>query len=204
MISALPSLLTDVCQDVRDAAVSKIEAAPTPDVLLGLCGLPVATIQAIPGAMVHRLADRAFRMLLPDQRGMVLRHLAQAEFDTAGNPEGWSLTNLSGRVSPDWVNDDILDLEIILLLQGLNAVDEPVYSYVMLLGGNMRQMFVAWNAGQKFNPRDYGTILFADTGEVPLEIMEVMRDRYSMTDVPEPPPTRYRRRARRAMIREGE
>jgi hypothetical protein len=54
-------------------------------------------------------------------------------------------------------------------------------------------MFAAMNSGENFKPSDYGTVLFADTGQIPQEVMDAMRDKYGMLDIPMPPPVRYPR-----------
>ena len=77
-----------------------------------------------------------------------------------------------------------LDTDIVILLQGKNLYQEPVFSYVQLTGRSLRRMFTAMKIGMDFKPADFGAVLHSGTGLPSLEIRQEMQDKYNMIDVP--------------------
>ena len=177
--AALLKLLADERLTVREAVATRFGNATTPVALLAICTL--ADLQKIlelplPRDNVEQLAVNTYRALPDQARTKVLQELAQLRL--AASPYEVIRTN----VSPDWVNDDILDLEIVILLQGPNQDGEAVYSYTKMLGASLKRVFTVMCEGRSFVSSDYGKVLFADTGEVPEEIREIMRQKYNMQD----------------------
>jgi hypothetical protein len=99
----------------------------------------------------------------------------------------WTTYGFGKRVTPDLVTDDLLDIELVVLLQGSNLLNGAVYSYIKLMGSSLKRLFAAMHAGKNFTPSDYGHVLFADLGVPAPEVREVMRVKYNMIDVPVPP-----------------
>lgn len=98
----------------------------------------------------------------------------------------WTTYGFGERVTPDLITDEILDIELVVLLQGTNLSNEPVYSYIKLMGSSLKRLFAAMHAGKNFAPSDCGHVLFADLGVPVPEVREVMRIKYNMIDVPPP------------------
>ena len=103
------------------------------------------------------------------------------------NGGNWSKRSGFGLfVSPDLVDDRFLDAEIVILMQGTNLFGDEIYSYVELIGRNLKKMFAKMQAGADFMPADFGKVLAAGRGEPPPEVREEMRKTYNMIDVPMP------------------
>ncbi len=84
------------------------------------------------------------------------------------------------------VADEYLDTEIVILLQGENALGNPVYSYTEILGSDLKLMFAEMQAGENFQPSDYGTVLYSGAGSPPQDIRDKMDKEYNMSGVPLP------------------
>lgn len=103
------------------------------------------------------------------------------------NGGNWSERSGFGRfVSPDLVDDRFLDVEIVILMQGTNLFGDEIYSYVELIGRNLKKMFAKMQAGENFTPADFGKVLAAGRREPPPEVREEMRKTYNMIDIPMP------------------
>lgn len=89
-------------------------------------------------------------------------------------------------VSPDLVEDQYLDTEIVILLRGTNLFDAPVYSYLRLVGRDLKRMFGDMEAGRNFKPSDYGTVLLAGQDMPSPEITAFMNETYDLVDVDAP------------------
>lgn len=100
----------------------------------------------------------------------------------------WSAPGIGKYVSPDIVTEEFLEEEIVILLQGSNMFGNRVYSYVKLLGKDLKEMFTKMQKGENFKPSDYGSVIAAGTGEPPKEVQEEMKEQYNMQDVPIPKP----------------
>ena len=97
----------------------------------------------------------------------------------------WSALGFS-NVSPEWVTEDLLETEIVILLQGNNMFGNRVYTYVKLLGKHLKEMFDVMKKGDNFKPSDFGTVIAAGVGDPPQEVRDEMREQYNMMDVPLP------------------
>jgi Caspase domain len=173
-----------------------------------------ATALVLPGETHTAFTGRMLRLLrggIPNGSSMltlgdIYKHLyAQAVADGLPRPQqrgtetadlvglvrnhqviGSAMSGFGKNVSPDWVNEDLNDVEVIILLQGNNATGDPVFSYLKLLGSSLREMFRAMAAGQNFSPAHYGEVLEAGLGDPPAEIRQKMKEKYNMIDVPAP------------------
>jgi tetratricopeptide (TPR) repeat protein len=116
-----------------------------------------------------------------DEASAASKRAAEIDPDYRHQSSGWSI----GRaVSPDLVEDRFLDTEIVLLLQGDNLDGDKIYSYVRLIGRNLKQMFVAMQSGKNFKPSDFGDVVEAGLGEPSKDAREALAKQYSMVDVP--------------------
>ncbi len=88
------------------------------------------------------------------------------------------------NVSPELVSDKFPDAEVVILLHGTNILGNEVYSYVKLLGSDLKKMIAAMRTGENFKPTAFGMILVEGTGNPPQEIRDKMKEEYNMTDVP--------------------
>lgn len=98
----------------------------------------------------------------------------------------WAASGFGRKVSPDLVDDQFLDVEIVILLQGNNLFGDQVYSYLQLTGRNLKDMFVKMQAGDNFKPADFGTVLQAGRGEPTQSVKDEMAATYNMIEVPPP------------------
>jgi len=100
----------------------------------------------------------------------------------------WSTPGFGKNVSPDLISDEYLEDEVVVLLQGTNMFGDAVYSYLKLIGRDLKRMFAKMQAGENFKPGDYGTVLYAGRGVPSQEIKDEMKAEYDMVDVPTPKP----------------
>jgi tetratricopeptide (TPR) repeat protein len=99
---------------------------------------------------------------------------------------GWSTPGFGRYLSPDLVDDEFLDAEIVILLHGTNVTGDQIYSYTKVLGSGLKAMFAKMQAGEYFKPDDFGTVLEAGFGVPPQEIRDKMKEEWNMIDVPMP------------------
>ncbi len=64
--------------------------------------------------------------------------------------------------------------------------DAPVYSYLRLVGRDLKRMFGDMEAGRNFKPSDYGTVLLAGQDMPSPEITAFMNETYDLVDVDAP------------------
>lgn len=88
------------------------------------------------------------------------------------------------NLSPEMVDDEFLDTEIVMLLQGFNRDGERIYSYLQINGMNIRLLFTKMRDGHNFSPNDYGTVLAAGSGEPDDLLVAEMNSRYQMVSAP--------------------
>lgn len=101
----------------------------------------------------------------------------------------WAASGFGSNVSPELVEDQFLDSEIVILLEGTNLFGDAVYSYLKLNGRNLKEMFGKMKSRQNFKPADFGTVLAAGRGKPTTEIRQEMVQTHNMIDVPDPKPT---------------
>lgn len=86
--------------------------------------------------------------------------------------------------SPDLVSDEDLDKEVIILIKGSDVFGNQIYTYLQILGRDLKKMFAHIQAGKNIKLADFGTILTSGIGEVPQEIYDKMKKEYNMIDIP--------------------
>ena len=104
------------------------------------------------------------------------------EYRSQGN---WG-SGFDRSVSPDFIDDRFLDVEIVLLMNGTNPFGDEIYSYVKINGRNLKKMFVKMQMGENFKPADFGEILAAGRGEPSPEVRKEMCQTYNLTEAPIP------------------
>jgi hypothetical protein len=98
----------------------------------------------------------------------------------------WAASGFNNNISPDLITDELLDLEVVILLQGTNLFGDAIYSYLQLTGQHLKEMFARMQTGENFKPAEYGTVLQAGRGEPTPEVRDEMAKTYNMIDVPMP------------------
>ncbi|MFO1242823.1 MAG: hypothetical protein U1E36_06440 [Rickettsiales bacterium] len=83
-------------------------------------------------------------------------------------------------------DEKLLDEEVVILMQGKNTFNDPVYSYVKLSLRNLQKLKNAMKNKERFVPSDFGSILSAGTGEPSAELRSEMAVTYGLVDVPKP------------------
>ncbi len=102
----------------------------------------------------------------------------------------WSTDAFGGGSSSSNVIDEkLLDVDIVILLQGTNLFGDGIYSYLRLPGRKLKEMFAKMRAKENFNPSDFGEVLSAGRGDPSQEVRAEMAATYNMIDVPMPKPT---------------
>ncbi len=82
------------------------------------------------------------------------------------------------------------DKEVVLFMQGNNSFGDKVYSYVKLSLRNVEKMMAKVKSKEDFFPSDFGTVLFAGTGEPTPELRSEMAVTYNLVDVKPPLPAK--------------
>jgi hypothetical protein len=93
-------------------------------------------------------------------------------------------------LSPDIVEEQYLDEEIVMLFQGDNNQDDHVYFYLQTVGRMLRRIFAAMQVGSTWNPADYGFVIFSDKGRPPPYVRRAMNATQNLMDVDIPQPLR--------------
>ena len=93
------------------------------------------------------------------------------------------LPGIGNYVSPDLVGDEYLDEELVILLEGANLFGKPVYSYIKLIGHDLKRLFEAMQMGRNFNPSDFGEVLDSGEGEPLPETRQHMARAYHMMSI---------------------
>ncbi len=100
----------------------------------------------------------------------------------------WEADGFEKGISPDVVSEKLLDVNMVLLMQGSNLFGDSVYSYLQLTGRKLKEMLTEMRAGKNFKPSDFGTVLRAGRGQPSQEVRDEMAATYNMIDVPMPAP----------------
>ncbi len=101
----------------------------------------------------------------------------------------WSTGAFGGAESASSIIDEkLLDVDIVILLQGTNLFGDGIYSYLRLPGRKLKEMFAKMRAKENFNPSDYGEVLSAGRGDPSQDVRNEMAATYNMIDVPMPKP----------------
>lgn len=81
---------------------------------------------------------------------------------------------------------DLLDEKGVILLQGRNTAGDRIYTYLELTLRDLIRLRDVMRAQQDFEPADYGTIVAAGRGDVPMFVRMRLEVVHNMTDVPRP------------------
>lgn len=92
----------------------------------------------------------------------------------------------NSSLPPVQVDESLLDELVIILLQGRNSFNDPVYAYLELTFRNFRVVKQKLQAGEEFTPSDFGRVIAAGTGVPSEEIRAEMAANYNMMDIPKP------------------
>jgi hypothetical protein len=176
--AVLALLADDDAPNVREAVMTKVASASAPSVLTGLCDLAGQADDPsliLLDSKTELLAERAFRALSDDDRRRVRAGLVAFSYGLVA----------SGRpiFTADLVDDEFLDTEIVIQLRGGNRFGAPVYSYLLVLGRNLKRMFVAMGTTVSFKPSDFALVLLSDVGPPPDEITRAMNARHNLVPV---------------------
>ncbi len=107
--------------------------------------------------------------------------------------DSWSDNEIStNAASPQHLSAEDEELlrreDIVMLLQGNNAMGERVYSYVKLSLLNLRKMKEAILNNDNFFPSDFGQVVAAGHGNPPPELRAEMGIQYGMVHQAEAAP----------------
>jgi hypothetical protein len=91
--------------------------------------------------------------------------------------------NLTGE---EKIVDASMEEETVILLCGKNFFNDDIYSYLKLTFRNFNNMRESMMSGQNITPSDFGEVLAAGTGYPPQNIIDEMRVKYKMVDLPKP------------------
>ena len=98
----------------------------------------------------------------------------------------WKPQSYSSNSTPVEITEQLLEEKVVILMQGKNVYNDPIYAYVQLTLRNLYEMKQAVHRGENFMPSDFGTVLAAGTGEPTQELRSEMAVTYNMYDVPKP------------------
>lgn len=98
----------------------------------------------------------------------------------------WVTRAFSKNSTPVELDEKLLNEEVVILLQGWNAFNNPIYSYLKLTLGNLQKLKKAALNRENFLPSDFGTVLSAGTGDPSKELHSEMSVTYGLVDVPKP------------------
>ena len=107
--------------------------------------------------------------------------------------DSWSNNNINSYEAPSQYvsaeDEELLRREdIVMLLQGNNAMGERVYSYIKLSLLNLRKMKDAILNNDEFFPSDFGQVVAAGHGTPPPELRAEMGIQYGMVHQAEAAP----------------
>ncbi len=100
----------------------------------------------------------------------------------------WIAPAFGKYVSPDLVDDGLLDAEVVVLLEGNNLFGDKVYCYLQLTCANLKEIFRKIQASENFKPSEYGDVVASGRGEPPPEVKAAMHSEHEITDIPKPNP----------------
>lgn len=100
----------------------------------------------------------------------------------------WTTRALGKKGAEEEYTEEQLSELVVVLLEGKNTFGDPIYSYLQLTFGKMRELSACMRAGQGFAPSDFGTVIAAGKGAPSQELREEMAKQYNLVDVSRPPP----------------
>lgn len=93
--------------------------------------------------------------------------------------------NTKALGKPDALNGaggGLFDESVVILMQGKNTFGDRIYSYVKLTLADLKRMQGAIQAGNPFNPSDFGSVVAAGKGEPTDEIRAEIASAYKILD----------------------
>lgn len=98
-----------------------------------------------------------------------------------------ALGNTSFAVD-ETINDDKLDEEAVILLQGMNLFGDAIFSYLKLTMRNFAKLSLAMANGENFTPSDFGEVVAAGRGQPSRELQDEMRVKHNLVSIPKMKP----------------
>lgn len=95
-----------------------------------------------------------------------------------------------GKNAPVQIDEELLDEEVVIFMTGSNVFNDPTYAYIKISLRNLQRLKATMDAGEKFMPSDFGTVLAAGKGEPSEEIKAEMALSYNLVDIPRSGPAR--------------
>jgi hypothetical protein len=86
----------------------------------------------------------------------------------------------------DNISSELMDDETVMLINSTNMFGDPVYVYLKVQMNNFRPLRDAMVSGDSFMPSDFGEVLAAGRGSPPQAVIDEMRVRFKMVDLPKP------------------
>lgn len=101
----------------------------------------------------------------------------------------WKTSAFSKNSTPVALDEELLAEKVVILLQGKNVYNDPIFTYLQLTLGSLQQLRDKMRKGEDFMPAEYGTVLAAGRGEPSAEMRSEMAVTHNMVDVPRAKPT---------------
>lgn len=100
----------------------------------------------------------------------------------------WKTSAFSKNSTPVELDEALLDEKVVILLQGRNVYNDPIFTYLQLTLRSLQQLRDKMRKSEDFMPAEYGEVLAAGKGEPAAEMRSEMAVTHSMVDVPRPRP----------------
>ncbi len=96
----------------------------------------------------------------------------------------WKTSAFSKNSTPVELDEELLNEKVVILLQGKNVYNDPIFTYLQLTLKSLQQLRDKMRKGDDFMPAEYGTVLTAGRGEPSAEMRSEMAVTHNMIDVP--------------------
>lgn len=100
----------------------------------------------------------------------------------------WKTGAYSKNSTPVSLDDDMMEEVVVILLQGKNVYNDPIYIYLKLKLKDLMALRAKMAKREDFMPAEYGEVLAAGKGEPSAELRSEMAITHGMIDVPKPQP----------------
>ncbi len=84
------------------------------------------------------------------------------------------------------IDDSLLEDETVVLIASTNMFGDPIYVYIKVSMRNFGKLRDTMISGQNFSPSDFGEVLAAGRDTPPQTVVDEMRVKYKMVDIPKP------------------
>lgn len=98
----------------------------------------------------------------------------------------WTSKALGRNAAPIQIDESLLDELVVILLQGKNVFDKPIYSYLQLSLRSLQALKAKMTGGGNFTPSDFGTVVAAGQGMPTDDVRAEMAELYNVADIPGP------------------